>query len=354
MNRFVLGALATAVVCGAGMASETEWPELDRELEALSSTYQARTPGGPVFGGWIIGAWDYSGDVTTTVGGEDKDLSGVNMRAATVYASGDVGQYSYRLEFDFFGSDSGAIGLDPFADPEGTAGVLDAYGEVNVADAFKLRLGRFRQPFLQSALIDRNRTVFIDRSLLGQAFAERDEGLMAHGSFERIGWYLSMQNGTDGAADDYLFTGRVKIDILGQGAGSMGEGAYKSGDETNLMLAAAFSDDGSLEDGTAIAGEAYLSSGPFSISGEIVDLDADLGDATPWVATGTFMVTEAYEIALRWEELDDDADSRFWSAGLNWYHDDWNTKWQLQYRTGDSDDPAIEVDTISLGLAVSF
>ena len=95
-------------------------------------------------------------------------------------------------------------------------------------------------------------------------------------------------------------------------------------------------------------------SGPFSLGGEIVDLDTDLGDATPWTVTGTFMITEAYEIALRWQELDDDADSRVWAGGINWYHDDWNTKWQLQYSTGDSDDTAFENDVISLGLAVSF
>ena len=92
MNKFVLGALATAVAGGTSQASESEWPELDRELEALSSTYQAQPPGGPEFGGWIIGAWDYSGDLTTTVtnpstgANEDKDLSGVTMRSARVRA----------------------------------------------------------------------------------------------------------------------------------------------------------------------------------------------------------------------------------------------------------------------------
>lgn len=372
MNKLVLGALTTAVVGAASLASETEWPELDRELEALSSTYQDQTSGGPEIDGWIIGAWDYSSDLTTTddTTGEVKDLSGVRMRSARLRAMGDVNNYGYKLEFDFFDSEqnlfvqnvlglSSTDGSGIFDSGEGdpTGHVLDAYGEVNVADSFNIRLGRFRPPVLQSALIDRNRTVFIDRSILGSIFATRDEGAMVNGDFERVGWYLAVQNGTDGVADDYLFTGRLTVDILGEGAGLTNEGAYNSGEETNLMLGASFSDDGALQDGTIIAGEAYLSSGPFALSGEIGDFDNSFGtlaNSTPWAATGTYMITENYEIALRWEEVDDAANSQVWSGGINWYHDDWNTKWQLQYSTSNSDQVALEADVVSLGLVVSF
>ena len=137
----------------------------------------------------------------------------------------------------------------------------------------------------------------------------------------------------------------------------MNEGAYSAGEETNLMLGVAFSDDGSLDNGTIITGEAYLATGPFSLSGEVADFDSDFalfGDSTPWAATGSFMITEAYEIGLRYQDLDDTENTNLISGVLAWYHDDWNTKWQLQYSTADSDNDALDSDVISLGLAVSF
>lgn len=358
MNKFVLGALATTVVGGTSLASESEWPELDRELEALSSTYQVQNTGGPEFSGWIIGAWDFSGDLTFDIDGEMKDYSGASIRSARLRAMGEVGNYGYKLEFDFFDSEQSVFGAlltqgeGLFDDDPDEARLLDAYAQVNVADSFSLRMGNFRTPLLQSALIDRNRTLFIDRSILGSAFSGRTTGLMAFGDFELVGWALAVQNGADGVADDYQFTGRLTIDILGEGAGRTNEGAYSAGEETNLMIGAAFSDDGSLEDGTIITAEAYLATGPFSISGEGADFDESLGDNTPWAVTGSFMITEAYEIGLRYEDLDDFGDTNVISAVLAWYHDDWNTKWQLQYATIDSDDA--DGDVISLGLAVSF
>jgi hypothetical protein len=369
MNKFVIGALATTVVGGTGLASESEWPELDRELEALSSTYQEQGTGGPNFGGWIIGAWDFSSDLTFTDAdsGEEKDLSGVSLRSARVRAMGEVGQYGYKLEFDFFESEQSlfvrqaitGMSVEPdtglFGDP--SARILDAYAQVNVGDTLSVRLGNFRTPLLQSALIDRNRTLFVDRSVLGSVFANRTAGAMIYGDFEMVGWAVAVQNGDDGIADDYQFTGRVTVDLLGEGAGAMNEGAYSAGEETSLMLGAAITDDGSLDNGTVIAAEAYLASGPFSIAGEVADFDSDYGmlaDATPWSATGSFMITEAYEIGLRYQDIDDTDNTSLISGVLAWYHDDWNTKWQLEYTTASSDNDALDSDVITLGLAVSF
>lgn len=381
MNKFVLGALATTVVGGASLASDSEWPELDRELEALSSTYQAKAPAGPEIGGWVIGAFDWSGDLQTVdpTSGEVKDLGGVNMRSARIYAQGDVGSYGYKVEFDFFDSEQSfyyqflsgtATALGPGSTGTGATGnLLDAYGQVNIADSFHVRLGQFRTPLLQSALIDRNRTLFIDRSILGSLFAGRNPGAMAYGELaEIVGWYVAVQNGIDGSGDDYRFTGRITVDVLGDGAGSMNEGAYNASEETSLRLAAAFADEGSLDQGTVVSGEAYLTSGPFSLSGEVADLDEGFSTLpgtpwsttgtptgeTPWAATGSFLISEMWEVGVRWQDLDDTGNTNLISGVLAWYHDDWNTKWQLEYTSSTSDDPTLEADTISLGLAVSF
>lgn len=366
MNKFVLGALATTVVGGTSLASESEWPELDRELEALSSTYSAQESGGPVFDGWIIGTWAFSGDLqvdvddgTTTT---TTDLSGASIRSARLRAQGDVGNYGYKLEFDFFDSEqsyiadqitSGGAPVDSVTS-DSAARILDAYGQVNVADSFSFRLGQFRAPVLQSALIDRNRTLFVDRSILGSLFANRGTGAMAYGDFEMVGWWLSIQNGNDGLADDYFFTGRITIDVIGEGGGVKNEGAYSAGEETNLMIGASYSDEGSVDSGSIVAGEAYLASGPFSLAAEVADLGEGVGNATPWAATGSFMITESYELGLRYQDVDDDFNTNAISGVIAWYHDDWNTKWQLEYTTSDSDLDSLAADIITVGLAVSF
>ncbi len=37
MNKFAFGAVAAPLLCATSMAADTEWPELDRELAALSN-----------------------------------------------------------------------------------------------------------------------------------------------------------------------------------------------------------------------------------------------------------------------------------------------------------------------------
>jgi hypothetical protein len=385
MNKFVFSALATGVVSVTGFASETEWPELDRELEALHTTLQTQTSTPFALSGWVIAAWDTTDDVQVTATLPDGttqtgDIGGFDMRSVRLRAEGDVRNYGYRIEFDFGdgvsseGDGNGGFGnpflmssSPPAADPSYEAQLLDAYGNVTVADSFKIQVGRFRQPFLQSALIDRNRTLFINRSFLGQEFSAREEGVMLSGEFSMVGWWLAAQNGLDGRSDQYLLTGRVAVDLMGEGAGHNSETAYNAPEGTNLMLAGAISNDDAVDSGTSFGAELYLTSGPFYLSGELANRDEgyDFGAVapsarTPWAVSAAYLIANAYEFALRWDEFDrtfsttDSSGDRSYTAGLNWYHDDWNTKWTIQWQRFDSRDNAFDADVISAGLTVSF
>jgi hypothetical protein len=391
MNKFVFSALAASVASATGFASETEWPELDRELEALSTTIQTQTTSPFMLSGWVGAAWDASGDITfPDASGGESDLGGFDIRTARLRAEGDVRNYGYRLEVDFgsnadgtggtngvlntglygFPSDDPADGgtdLASLQDPSYDAKLLDAWGAVTVHESFKVTMGRFRQPFTQSGLVDRNRTLFIDRTVLGDRYAVRDEGAMLSGKFSMVGWYLSAQNGMDDRANEYLLTGRVTVDILGEGAGYNAMTAYGAPEGTNVTVAAAFSDEGAVQNGTQVGGEVYLTSGPFFLGGEIVSLDDGLvgdgttGSATPWDINAAYLIANAYEIALGWQEFDrslstaDPTDSdRAYTAAVNWYHDDWDTKWTLQWQRVDSRDDVNDADIISVGLTVSF
>ena len=130
----------------------------------------------------------------------------------------------------------------------------------------------------------------------------RDTGVQIDGDFEQIAWAIAVQNGADSVADEYLLTGRVSVDIMGEGAGQWVEGAYNAPDGTNLSVGLAFCDDGFYNDGSRIGLEAYLTNGPFAASAEVVDNDTDVGDNTPWDATFSWMFNDMWEAALRWED----------------------------------------------------
>ncbi|MCB1003827.1 MAG: hypothetical protein KDB35_06540 [Acidimicrobiales bacterium] len=344
MNKFVTGALAVTLVGTTGFASDSEWPELDRELEALSSTLSAQGSG-PNLSGWGIVGWNFSGDDPYLVGGEDH--SGAAFESIRVNVEGGTAGYAYHLSFDL---------------ASGSAELLDAYGRWDFSDNLHGQIGNFRKPFLQSGLLDRNRTVMIRRTnialsmgmgLVGNLVG-RDTGVQIDGDFEQIAWAIAVQNGADSVADEYLLTGRVSVDIMGEGAGQWVEGAYNAPDGTNLSVGLAFCDDGFYNDGSRIGLEAYLTNGPFAASAEVVDNDTDVGDNTPWDATFSWMFNDMWEAALRWEDRDDTADTNDLTLGVNRYVSGHDAKWQLNWRSSDSDSAAIDGDLITLALAVSF
>jgi hypothetical protein len=152
MNKFVFSALAASVVGATGLASETEWPELDRELEALSTTIRPQATSPFMLSGWISAVWDASGDIEfDTSSGDTRDLGGFDIRTARLRAEGDVRNYGYRVEFDFGSNVDGRGGInglinealygfgsgtsDSLQSPSYDATLLDAWGAVTVASA---------------------------------------------------------------------------------------------------------------------------------------------------------------------------------------------------------------------------
>jgi hypothetical protein len=200
------------------------------------------------------------------------------------------------------------------------------------------------------------------------------------GSFETVNWYLAGQNGRfDGQGDDYLFTGRVEIDLLGGGVADV-EGAWGASDETALTAGVAVADEGALDDGLHIGVDAALTTGPFSASAELVDFDngddlatdlfgiaaptiglfggtGDVSNTTPWNAAVSYMFTDMYEAAVRYEDADDTDDTTAWSAVVNRYVQGHDIKVQVQYTTIDSDASATspgDIDFWGVGLSLSF
>jgi hypothetical protein len=365
MRKLVYSALALTLVSTPGLANENEWSSLDQEINNLSSSLSAQNAPGPKLGGFIRTSFRYSDDTDALIGGEDE--VGFKLDKARVEITGDVGQdYSYKISFEL--TDSTA----PI--------VRDAYVSWKMAENIKGTFGRFKKPFVRSGLITDKNLLFQERTALGSFFDVREEGIMLSGSFDTIEWWLAGQNGIDGKEDDLNYTARLVANLMGSGVGKV-EGAYGAGEETNLSLGVGFMDEGEYDDGMAIALEAALTAGPFSVHAEMVDfddgdstgsflskdgsplhygsdntlVDADPADSTPWDVTVSYMFTEMYEAMVRYEDSDNDTtDITAWSAGVNRYVQGHDIKWTLQVLSSDGETDTEELTEWTLGLTIGI
>lgn len=355
MNKLVYSALAITLCSVPGIASDN-WSTLDQELNSLSTSLQAQTQSGPKIGGWIISSFRASSDLQS--GGND--LQGFQLDSARVEITGDAGNtYNYKLSFDF---------------ETGAAVLKDAYARWEIANGVNGKMGRYKTATIQSALIPDNRLLFLERSALGDLLNTRDLGFEVNGEFDMLKWAAGAQNGTDGQGDEHKFYGRLRANLMGNGTGNV-EGAHGSGDDSSLSASIAWQDDGNIEDGTILAVEVQMTSGPFSIAGEAADFDKgtagafgitngilgqagivgdDVADTTPWGVTGSYMFTDMYEAAVRYEDADDSEDTSSIKLGVNRYVQNHDIKWQVEWQTVKTDNAIGDFDVLGVGLAVSF
>jgi hypothetical protein len=360
MKKFVLGALALSASSVPSLAgTETdEWLALDRDIESLATRLAPAQGGGASVSGFVKTSYASSGDVT--VGGND--LGGFSLDNARMNLRGVVGDYSIFVQAEGstdpgFGHTFGTTGVG------GGLGLLDSYVSWNCTDQIKGQMGQFRPPVLASSLRDEDVLLFIDRTTQGDIWSFRDQGLMASGAFDQLGWWVAIQNGADGAGDELAISGRVSFNALGTGPGA-NEGSIGASGDSNLTVAIAYYDDGAVTDGTAIAGDVYYTMGAFSASAEIVDYDDGFGFAlpagvvvgeTPWnIVLGYMFAPDQWEAAVRFEDMADTNDTTAVTAGLNYYQAGHAAKWQLNYSTISSDANANEIDVIQAGVVVSI
>jgi hypothetical protein len=371
MNKLVYSALAMTIVGAPGTASE-DWLSLDQEIESLSASLSSQG-NGPGLSGWVLASYRNSSDIETFVtedGDNDGSLSGFTLDSIRLNVSGDVDEYHYMVSYDMMTISSE---------------LQDAYVRTDIGDTVSLTAGQFRQPFLRSGLIDRNRTLFQDRTALGDYFATRQPGVMLGGNFDMLDWHIAAQNGVnDGAGEELLLTGRVSVDLMGDGCG-MVEGAYGAGDDTNVTVGVSLADDSFLSDGQHFSVDGTITSGPFSGSVELVDFDdgsdtgvfgplwigvpgavidssntafpgSEVAGTTPWAATVSYMITpDEYEIAFRYEDSDNDNDETVIRVGINRYVSGHDIKWHLGWTSFETDNVSLDdIDMITLGLGLSF
>lgn len=379
MNKFAFGALAAPLLCATSMAADTEWPELDRELAALSNAPLTQNSGGPFLNGWLISAFDYNSDAEDS--NKNQTDVGFDVPSARIQLEGDLAEgYGYKIGYDFFDTMDQYAPSGSHVGSAGTAGITDAYGRFGIGEYVDFKFGIFNGPSLRSASLDRNKTLFINRSFLGMQQSCSDAGLEVGGSFDRVNWSLAGTNGTDGKTDGFAYGIRIDVDLMGEMSDV--EGAYGAQEGTNFNVGFVYTDDNSKDAATGasmdlaqMSADATLVSGPFSVFAEVIDYDKHTGpyyggamiDAknTPWSAGASYLFGEEYEVGFRYDTWDAGQTSSYYDTSrynfvVNKYIDGHDIKWQLEFGFGDSkmtgtaSDKVGEHTIIAIALALGF
>lgn len=365
MKKLVFSACALTLTCGTAVANNSDWDQLDNDVQALSANLQDMEGGGMTIGGRIRAAYASSGDITVGT----NDLGGFQLYNARLFAHGTTAAgVGYRLENDF-----------------ATGNLLDAYIDVSAGETIDIRLGQFRAYVLAESQIDSGNLFFIDRSVNAASFAGRQQGLAVSGDMEAFNWAITIQDGSDGATgpgatdgdgDDLFYALHAGMDFMGAGT-SMVEGAYGAGDDMTASAGVTYYDDGGAADGGGFAVEAGAQSSQFSISANFVSRDdsgvgsnfdvndphvmltnpayvaaATEGDNTPWSLMGTFALNESWELGIRYQDLDDTNSTDVMDIGANYYVDGHAMKYIINWTSVGSD--AGDTDLIRIGFNAGF
>lgn len=404
MNKYALAALAL-VASGTSAAAGTDpWSsKLDRDFATLAARVAPESSGVTV-SGFLRSSYTYSKDTLawddannngTVEAGEldSSDIGGVSIDDARLKFVGTIGNFGLTVAIDgtrqthddvnSTGStiydDHGAYGQT--GSLTGGVQMLDAFASWKFNDQLRVQAGRFRTPFLASALRDEDEMLFINRSLLGTHWAQRDEGIqlsgeMPLGNNASWGYALAVQNGQDDAGNEQAYSARLHFTPIG--SPSRTEGAVGAPNSPSFTVGVAFFDDDN-DNGTdtgdliAAAVDATFTLGQFAVAAEAVDYNGQFGlevpngvgtftevvsDSQPFSATFSYRFDDAArpvaEIAVRFEDLDDDEKSTIQTWGLNWFVKEHTAKVQLNYSVADSDDEARNMDVAAIGLTISL
>ena len=333
------------------------WLSLDREIAALQDA-AATAPPPIVISGYIKTSYVNSDDFL--VGGEDK--SGFELNNARINIKGKVGDYELRFSADFASSGNPSVGA-----------VRDAFIRFPVAEQVHLQMGNFKSPFLFGGLESDELQVFYERTSQGRLWSGRELGLMADAQLDKVWLYAAVQNGGDAQADEYLFVARALFAIAGD-AITRQSGGYGLESPVRATISAGWLSDETVDDAQVINAEAMLTTGRLWLHGEILDYGdgfADAGgnnqipagnaqaafvqnDTTPFGVTAAYMLNSTWELAVRFEDLDDSDDTiRMW-GGVNIYIEGHPAKWQVSYITTDSDSTVKDGDEVRVGLVVAI
>ena len=322
-----------------------EWATLDHDIEALSATSTQDESGGPTVKGLLKTAWISAPNLLSP----SQDISGFSLVNAQVELNGHVGDRSeYRVQLEAAG---------------GNAQILDAYGAWRWDEHLRVTLGNFRAPLMWESQLADGDMLYLLRTDSAALFYSRDEGAMVDGSWKRLHWAASLQNGFDNQAGEQAACGRLGVDVIGEGVG-LHQGAYGEDGAMSLTVGGGvYSDSGISKEGSVYTADAqfrlerFAAEGSFTKYGNGNDganrIFATRHDSQAWAASASFMAIEnLVEVAARYQDTDNDQNARDITLGVNYYMKGHAAKLQVDATRIFSDDPTVE-DTYRAGIGVN-
>jgi len=329
-------------------------------------------------------------------GQRNPDTSGFNFKDVDLAFWGSQGPYRWRISADLDGNRRDNTGTGTPIDD--SLDLEDAHIVLNCSGYFDAMMGQFKPHVTRSNSVDPEKQVMLDRTSIGSAFDFWDLGVGVFGVWEYLNWYASLLNGQDSSERDHTYFVRGEFN-LGQGAGSY-EGAMGSSDQLNATAGLTLIHDDTGVDGpdsnTSSDSTSWIAdfNGNVSNAGfgvEVADFDDDAflitggdynnisdsgdgtfvnpfpgggttipglllaGDSNPWNATFSYLINPEWEVAARFEDLDngDNAgpDNTVLSLGATWYRGNAG-KWQAQFSMIDADSGFNDGDVLEVGYAV--
>ncbi len=231
-----------------------------------------------------------------------RDARGGVLEDVLFFAHGRLGDTQIYVESDFA---SGEVVLE------------EAWGEVSLDGRHWVRIGRVQRQFLASQAWTDDAVPFLARSYAALETTVQSEGVLIGGEYGRLRLFGALQNGADGALSAWLGTARAELDLVGSDANTRGD-SLGAGRELAVTAGLAFADDGTATEGEAFAVDGAVRWEGFGAFFEWVDLGRDVGDRTPFAAWITATLDpDVLELALRYEDVDDAADTTVLGAVLS-------------------------------------
>ena len=329
--------------------AENPWWRLDAMAEELSSQGLNGDSHATHISGFFRSNYAHSKDLRGS--GTTNDLGGINLDAVRLEVSG------HTDEFDVF------ISGDAFS---GNLTLLDALVTVPLHPGIAVVAGQFRPPLLRSGLLHFSDTLFLFRTRNGIFASLRDRGAMLRVDEGNFHIEAALHNGADSAGSDFLYTGRVSMDLAGRGVSAF-EGAYGAEEDVAATIGISAQEDEALDSGEIVALEAAMTMAPFSLQAEYLnyaasfDLDSVTGlpipgsrsDTNPYSITASAMVVpDQVEVALRFDDFEDNLDRELYTLGANYYVRGHDAKVQLNLTHLESDGG--DEDILAVGLTVAF
>jgi len=389
MNRFVKTALAIAVAGSAAHAGTggNEWAALDSEISGLASTLKPSQDST----GWSVllrAVFSYSADDIATGGGNNPDTSGFNFNDADAAFWGNQGAYKWRLAVDIDDNDAGAA-----AGGHNAIVLEDAWVGWTCSDYLDAMMGQFKPRLLHSSVVDPEKQIMIDRTVIGSALDFHDDGVAVSGSLDYFNYYAGILDGQNGHERNHMYYARGEYQI-GSGAGEY-EGATGSSDQLNATIGVTVLHDdtnGDLDadgskDNTSFLADFSGNVSQFGFGFDVAMLDNDtflatspdysnlsdssdgtgaplatptpalvlFGDSTPWSLTGSYMLNSEWEFAVRYEDLDNGDQggpgNTVVSVGADWYKGTYS-RWQAQYSIISADGNFNDGNILEVGYSV--